>query len=119
MDERLYLGGEQSMRGYRYNALGPTFGDKNRTPRGGMSSLLFSGEYEFPIWSKLHGFLFSDIGNVCWQPLSVGSLRTTIGYGVHFYIIEGAPLTLGMGYPLHLKHKQDEKRFFFSLGVNF
>jgi outer membrane protein insertion porin family len=119
MVERLYLGGEQTVRGFRYNALGPNYGDKDKTPRGGMSSLLLSGEYEHPLWKKLNGFMFCDAGNVWWRPFTAGPIKITVGYGIHFYIFEAAPLTIGMGYPLNNKCKRDEKRFFFSLGVNF
>lgn len=119
MDERLYLGGEQTMRGYRYNAVGPKFHDKNKTPRGGMTSLLMSGEYEHPLWKKLNGFLFCDIGNVWWHEFSGGPLKATAGYGLRFYIMEAAPITIGLGYPINPTCKKDVRRFFFTIGLNF
>ncbi len=119
LDERLYLGGDATMRGFKYNMVGPKFHDRERTPRGGMTSLLFSGEYEHPIWKKLNGFVFTDIGNVWWHQFSVGRLQMTTGFGLRFYISDTTPLTFGMGYPLNPENKKDTRHFFFSIGVGF
>lgn len=119
LDERLYLGGETSMRGYEYNTVGPHFHDKYRTPRGGMSSILFSGEYTYPLMKRLEGFVFFDAGNVYWKEFAVGDIRYTTGYGIKFYITEIAPLVIGLGYPLNPQNKKDVKRFFLSIGATF
>jgi outer membrane protein insertion porin family len=121
LDERYYLGGDTKMRGFRYNTVGPKFRDKDRTPRGGMSSLYLSSEYEHPIYKKLSGFVFVDAGNVWWEEFVVKRLQLTTGLGLKFYIAEGTPLTFGMGYPIHVekKNKQDVRHFFFSIGVGF
>jgi outer membrane protein insertion porin family len=119
LDERLYLGGDATMRGFRYNTVGPKFHDSERTPRGGMSSLLFSAEYEHPLWKRLNGFVFTDLGNVWWQEFTVGRLQPTAGVGLRFYISDTTPLTFGVGYPIHPEHKKDVRHFFFSIGVGF
>ncbi len=119
LDERLYLGGENTMRGYRFNMVGPHFGDTHHTPRGGMSSLLFSGEYERPIYKKFNGFLFSDAGNVWWKEFHYGNLKYTAGFGFRFYISDTTPITFGYGFPLTHSSKKDVQRFFFSIGVGF
>jgi outer membrane protein insertion porin family len=119
LDERLYLGGDATMRGFRYNTVGPKFHDHERTPRGGMTSALFSAEYEQPLWKRLNGFVFTDVGNVWWQEFAMGRLQTTAGFGLRFYISDTTPLTFGMGYPIHPQHKKDVRHFFFSIGVGF
>lgn len=119
LDERLYLGGENTMRGYRFNMVGPHFHDTHHTPRGGMSSLLFSGEYEHPLYKKLNGFVFFDAGNVWWHEFHVGRLRYSTGLGLRFYISDTTPLSVGMGFPLSHVNKRDIQRFFFSIGVGF
>jgi outer membrane protein insertion porin family len=119
LDERLYLGGDATMRGFRYNAVGPKFHDSDHTPRGGMTSLLFSAEYEHPIWKRLNGFVFTDVGNVWWHEFSIGRLQATAGVGLRFYISDSTPLTFGVGYPINPQHKRDVKHFFFSIGVGF
>ncbi len=119
LDERLYIGGEQSLRGYRYNSVGPTFHDTFRTPRGGMSSILLSAEYDQYIFKKMDGFVFLDAGNAYFQQLHLGELRFSAGYGIKLKVFGQAPLVLGLGYPLNPKHKHDVKKFFFSIGTSF
>jgi len=119
LDERLYAGGELSLRGFRHNGIGPKFSDKEKTPRGGMTSFIFSAEYERPIWQKFHGFLFLDAGNAWWSEFSLGQLRYSPGFGIRFYLSESAPLSIGVGLPVNAGKKDDVQRFFFSLGVGF
>lgn len=117
--ERLYMGGEQSMRGYRFNTVGPRFHDDKHTPRGGMSSVLLSAEYDYPIMKRLSAFVFADVGNAYWKQLKVGRLFVTTGFGGKVKITENAPLVFGWGYPLHAQHKDDVQKFFFSIGSQF
>lgn len=119
LDERLYLGGESSMRGYRFNTVGPHFHDKDRTPRGGLSSVLLSGEYAHHLIKRLDGFVFVDVGNVSKKTLYMDMLRYTAGYGIKFYITDAAPLIIGMGYPLNPASKRDVQHFFLSIGATF
>lgn len=119
MDERLYLGGDQTMRGFKQNYVGPKFHDTDRTPRGGMTSLLLSAEYEYPLWKRLKGFAFCDMGNVWWQQFTAGPLLYTAGFGIRFFITEQTPLTVGLGYPLNPKNHNDVRHFFFSVGLSF
>jgi outer membrane protein insertion porin family len=119
MDERLYLGGDAAMRGYKYNHVGPKFRDTEHTPRGGMSSVLFSAEYERPLFKRLNGFVFADAGNVWWQEFTAGRLLYTTGFGMRVFITEQTPLTVGFGFPINPKHHRDVRNFFFSIGVSF
>ncbi len=119
LDERLYLGGDATMRGFRYNTVGPEFHDSDRTPRGGMTSMLFSTEYEHPIFKRLNGFVFADLGNVWWQEWNIGRFQLSSGVGLRFYIADTTPLTFGLGYPINPEHKKDVRHFFFSIGVGF
>lgn len=119
LDERLYLGGETTMRGYHYNSVGPHFHDKDRTPRGGLTSIFMSGEYSHQLLKRLDGFVFVDIGNVSSRSFFIDSLRYSTGYGIKFYITDSAPLIVGMGYPLNPASKRDVRRFFLSIGATF
>ena len=121
LDERYYLGGDVKMRGFRYNSVGPQFHDKDHTPRGGMSSLYFSGEFEHPLYKRLSWFAFVDAGNVWWHELVIKRIQVTTGLGLKVYIMEGTPLTFGMGYPLHVEKKERRyvHHFFFSIGIGF
>jgi len=119
MDERLYLGGEKMMRGYKYNYLGPKFHDKDHTPRGGMSEIFGSIDYDQYIFKKLDGFVFFDAGSVAFREFSIAKLRYTTGYGVKIKLMENAPIAIGMGYPLNPQSKRDVKRFFITFSTAF
>lgn len=119
LTERFYLGSELAMRGYRYNAVGPHFHDKKHTPKGGVSAVLFSADYEQYIFKKLDGFVFLDIGNVSFKQFSIGSLRYTTGGGLKIKISENMPLVIGLGYPLNPARSSEVKHLFISFGAAF
>ncbi len=119
MDERLYLGGEKMMRGYRYNYLGPKFHDKDHTPRGGNSLIFGSIDYDQYLFKKLDAFVFFDVGSVAFREFSIAPLRYTTGYGLKIKIMENAPIAVGMGYPLNPQSKRDVKRFFITFSTAF
>lgn len=119
LDERFFLGGETSIRGFLFNTVGPRFKDSFHTPRGGMSSVLLSAEYDQYIFKKMDGFVFFDAGNVYFKQLYLGELRYSAGYGIKLKVFGNAPLVLGLGYPINPQSKRDVKRFFFSIGTAF
>ena len=118
IDERFFLGGDNTIRGYRSYKLGPKF--KNNEPRGGISFQIFSAEFIRPIFSKLDVFLFFDAGHLSLKEWHVGRFNLSTGYGCRFEVFEnGPPLVLGMGYPLNKKDKSDVKKFFLMIGGRF
>ncbi|MDP1836346.1 MAG: outer membrane protein assembly factor BamA [Chlamydiales bacterium] len=119
IDERLFLGGDNQVRGYRPYAIGPKFPGSN-DPRGGISLTLFSAEYNHKFWDRLDGFLFVDGGELSRARLFFGDINWSAGYGARLKVFEnGPPLCVGMGYPLNAKSKSDEKRFFWTIGGRF
>jgi len=117
--ERLYSGGESSIRGFVFNSVGPTFHDKFRTPRGGMSEALLSAEFSQYLHKRVDGFVFFDAGNVYFREFYLGKLRASYGYGVKLRILPGSPpIILGLGYPINPAHKRDEKRFFLTFSTS-
>lgn len=124
IDERLYLGGDNSVRGYRAYALGPKYpnikGEPTDDPAGGLSLNLFSMEYGWRFSKRWELFGFFDAGHLSKKELNIGDFKMSVGYGVRFTIFEnGPPLTIGMGYPINEKNRSDIKRFFFTLGASF
>ncbi|OJU81926.1 MAG: hypothetical protein BGO10_05470 [Chlamydia sp. 32-24] len=130
LDERLFLGGDNFVRGYKPYKLGPTFSEKE--PRGGFSMQLYSMEYVRRITKRFDGFLFFDAGHLSFDRFSFGSLYSkahhgndnrlylSAGYGIRFQIFEkGPPVTLGVGYPINPERRSQVKRFFFMLGGKF
>ena len=59
--QRFLTGGDQSIRGYAYNSLGPT--DSEGTVIGGSNLLVGSVEYEFNVTGRANLAVFMDAGN--------------------------------------------------------
>lgn len=138
LSERLYLGGDTSIRGYRQDYVGPKFQESrfdphtNQTvlfsdePRGGLSSLLLSAEYLHHLGNLgvggIDGFVFVDAGTVSDRAYKLDSTWvSTYGFGVRIDVAERIPLILGLGYPLHKPKdgRLDTQKFFFALGGTF
>src|SRR5262249_11498325 len=112
IDERLFLGGDNAIRGYRYYRLGPRFNTGD--PRGGMSLQLLSAEYTRFLHKKVSFFLFCDSGHLSFDVWNFGTMWTSVGFGFNLKVLESAPpIVLGVGFPLNPDHRSDVKRFFF------
>jgi len=107
--DRFFIGGATTLRGYRRDETGPIGTDG--LARGGTFLLLANAEYRFPIWWRFGGALFLDVGNVWADPneLKVSRLygsfagefspldvRTSIGAGLRAATPVG-PLRLDYG----------------------
>ncbi|NGX54085.1 MAG: Outer membrane protein assembly factor BamA [Chlamydiae bacterium] len=125
LSERLYLGGETTIRGYRNYIIGPKFG--NNEPRGGVSSLLLSEELQHNILEnpRVDGFVFMDAGYVSLSEFTIGRYAASAGFGARIEIMRNVPMTFGIGYPIHPSQMlgdlniNNAKRFFFSVGAGF
>lgn len=118
IDERLFLGGNTYIRGYRAYKLGPQYPEGD--PRGGLSLQFLSAEYSRQITKRFDGFVFCDAGSLSFDLWSFNELRTAIGFGFRVRVLEsGPPLMLGMGFPLNPRKRGDVKRFFFTVGGTF
>lgn len=118
LDERLFLGGDTTVRGYRPYRLGPQFNDGD--PKGGLSLQYYSIEYHRKINRWSNAFLFFDAGQLSEDVFHFGRLNTSIGYGVELKLIPSMPaITLGMGYPLNARHRSQVRKFFFQMGGRF
>jgi outer membrane protein insertion porin family len=119
IDERLFLGGDNGVRGYRPFALGPKF-DGTDDPRGGLSSNLFSMEYVYRYSPKWEGFVFFDAGHLSKHEWSFFNFRTSAGFGLRCcFFANSPPFTVGFGFPINPRSRSDVRRFFFSMGGNF
>ncbi len=126
LSERLFLGGETTVRGYRPFIIGPKFA--NNEPRGGVSSLLLSEEFQYNILPApcLDAFVFVDAGYVSLSEFTLGKPSAAYGIGIRVEIMRNMPIMLGYGWPLHRKERdargrEDDitQRFFFAMGGTF
>ena len=117
IDERLFLGGETTVRGYRPYIIGPKF--SNGDPRGGLSSLLVSLEYMHRLFERLDGFVFIDAGEVTKKQFHLASFKSSYGCGIRLHVMGNVPVTIGMGFPIKISNKSNVKRFYLSLGGIF
>jgi outer membrane protein insertion porin family len=124
-NERFYLGGESSVRGYRPAILGPRYPAQDPTkpekedPTGGASALLFSVEYAQHIFRMLDLFVFFDTGSVALSQFSVNKFQSSYGVGARIDIGNRLPVMVGYGFPLNALYKDDKQNFFFSMGGQF
>lgn len=126
IDERFFVGGINTVRGFDPRSLGPK--DELGNEIGGNKELIFNVEYLFPLVKEagLRGVLFFDAGNAFGNDESydIGELRTSAGYGVRWYSPIG-PLRLEWGYNLDPKRdpitgeKEKRSRWEFSIGTFF
>lgn len=118
LDERLFLGGDNQLRGYRAYKIGPS---ADGDPKGGLSMQYISLEYDRRLMKRLDGFLFCDIGHLSGHNFDFwGRYYTSVGFGFKLKILDSAPpLNFGFGFPLNPKRRGEVKKFFLTVGGKF
>lgn len=97
-DQRFYAGGSGTIRGYRYQSVGPTFPDGY--PIGGTAINAANLEFRQRIGTSLGFVTFVDAGNVSrtLDPIN-GSRQVGVGAGLRYYTALG-PLRIDVGIPV-------------------
>lgn len=90
VQERFFLGGPTTMRGYQLYGFGPK--DADGYPTGGLASLLGTLELQWPIWSNFYSVMFTDVGNLATdvEDLAWNETQVSIGSGLRVYTPIGA-----------------------------
>lgn len=117
-DDRFFLGGGSTVRGYAFNALGP--GDEDGNPLGGRIVMLGNIEARMRIYGRLGFALFLDTGGL-WESISEITARTTglgIGMGIRFSTPFG-PLRLDYGFAPTWTNGLKRGRAYVALGHPF
>jgi translocation and assembly module TamA len=123
-DQRFYAGGSGTIRGFRYQSVGPTF--INGDPIGGTAINAGQAEYRQRIGQSLGFVVFLDGGQVSQNvnPLD-STLRFGTGAGVRYYTPIG-PIRLDFGLPINrptnsITHKKEGDAFeiYIGLGQSF
>jgi outer membrane protein assembly factor BamA/autotransporter translocation and assembly factor TamB len=116
--ERFYAGGDTTLRGFGRDRAGPL--DVEGDPLGGEGLFLLNEEMRFPIWRKLQGVVFADVGNV-YRTLSdytLSDLRECAGAGLRIMTPIG-PFRLEYGQLLDRREGEDQGQLYFSIGQAF
>jgi len=122
-DQRFYAGGSGTIRGYRYQSVGPLFHDGN--PIGGTAINAGTIEYRQRIGAALGFATFVDAGNVSQNlnPLK-GDLKVGVGAGVRYYTALG-PLRVDFAIPMNRRsgagvaNPDDSFEVYIGLGQSF
>ncbi|HEX7194392.1 MAG TPA: outer membrane protein assembly factor BamA [Chthoniobacterales bacterium] len=128
--DRLYLGGANNLRGFKFRDVGPK--DNNGNPIGGGTLARFTLEYTIPIIERVRFAVFYDGGFVnpgAWNfgPQTVpnskgkssGGFADDIGIGVRLDLPIG-PIRLDYGFPIQEDSFSSKSgQFQFSVGYQF
>ena len=113
--ERLYAGGEKSVRGYGRRRLGPR--SSANDPIGGRSVVEASLELRRPILGPLGGAVFLDAGQVSLKKYDppIGDLKLGYGFAVTYTTPVG-PLRFDVGFPVERPPGDAAWQLYFSIG---
>ncbi|MFM1846798.1 MAG: hypothetical protein RL417_272, partial [Pseudomonadota bacterium] len=118
ISQRFYLGGRNSIRGFRENSLGPR-GDDGAVIGG---DLLVANNLEarYLMTDSTAIHLFLDAGTVFLRDIGVSAddIRYSTGVGFRFLSPLG-PIGFDIGHPLDERSGEPSVRFHFSIGSNF
>lgn len=118
LDEHLFLGGDNQVRGYRNYRLGPQINEDD--PTGGNSLQYFTAEIDHALMKRVNLFVFFDAGALTNRLWSVGRIYLSTGWGVRLQLLDSIPpVTLGFGLPINEKDHSDVQMFFFQMGGRF
>ncbi len=137
-DERFYLGGVGSVRGFPTNSLGPVTGYQHGP--GGELMLNYNAEFRFPLVKRwnVYGATFFDAGLLtdcfdegntrstagCYKNAfpatgALSNIRTTAGLGLRYLIVDQIPVLFDYGIVLNRRPGEDFGSFHFNLGYTF
>lgn len=126
--ERFYLGGSHSLRGYEADLAPPLGiftdddGKQHVVPRGGKTMLNVNIELRFPVWRKIGGVVFQDLGalsGTMFADFKTQDLLASTGFGIRVFTPLG-PLRFDIGWRWR-KQLQIERSFawFLTFGQAF
>lgn len=117
-NERFFLGGDQTVRGYKPFIIGALIGPDK--PLGGLSSGLASVEWSYRVYKEWRVFAFIDAGAVSPKAWSLyWPWQMSVGFGATVPVFGQAPVTIGLGFPINPQRKTDVQRLYFTMGSTF
>jgi outer membrane protein insertion porin family len=115
--ERFFIGGLNSVRGYKDYNIGKHY--HNGDPVGGISTSILSLEYNHEILPILDAFVFIDAGSLSMKKFEINKYLMSYGIGVRVEIMNRMPITVGYGQPVNRPHGTGKQKVFFSMGGQF
>jgi translocation and assembly module TamA len=116
-DQRFYAGGSATVRGYKYQSVGPLFADGN--PAGGTAIDAATIELRQRIWGPVGAAIFADAGQVSTRSAPFGgSLEEGVGAGVRYYTPIG-PVRVDIAVPVKHEPNGDSFELYLGLGQAF
>jgi outer membrane protein insertion porin family len=109
-DDRFYIGGANTIRGFREKELGPATGSD--------IILIFNQEFRYPIIGKFWGSLFADIGNGYYKRSEIKPENLAISYGIGLQFISPAgPIRLDYARQLRAEGIDTDRSYRFHLTI--
>ncbi len=117
-DQRLFLGGDYTVRGFDEDSIGPVGTDGR--PAGGQLLLTATTELQARLFNNFKAALFLDHGSISedFSGFGVGSLRHAAGFGLR-YVTPVGPIRLDYGIKLDKQAAESVGRFHFAFGYAF
>lgn len=117
-DQRFYAGGPATVRGFRYQGVGPQYGN-TKYAIGGTSVDAGTVEFRQKLPKNLGVVAFADAGQV--SPSSIpghGKLRVGYGGGVRYFTPIG-PVRVDVALPMNRPNRGDKWELYLGLGETF
>jgi len=118
-NKRFYAGGDGSIRGYKFQKVGPL--DDDNDPIGGRSLFLVGAEFRAIVWRSLSVVPFFEGGNVYEDQIPDFSTepRWAAGIGLRHHTLFG-PVRLDFAFPINRRDDVDNPlEFYISVGQAF
>jgi translocation and assembly module TamA len=116
-DQRFYGGGSATVRGFKYQSVGPLFADND--PEGGAAIDAATIEFRQRVWGSIGAAVFVDAAQVDASSAPFqGTLREGIGAGLRYYTAIG-PIRVDVAVPLNEPPHGDSFELYLGLGQAF